>query len=55
MKNIPYKTACTNDLPDDEHMMFETYFGPPRIEKNFNFQVYILFVHVTHKIFLVIN
>ena len=23
-KNIPYKTACTNDLPDDEHMMFET-------------------------------
>jgi len=24
MKNIPYKTACTNVLPDDEHMMFET-------------------------------
>jgi hypothetical protein len=24
MKNIPYKTACTNGLPDDEHMMFET-------------------------------
>jgi hypothetical protein len=23
-KNIPYKTACTNDLSDDEHMMFET-------------------------------
>jgi hypothetical protein len=24
MKNIPYKTACTNGLPDDEHMMFKT-------------------------------
>jgi len=24
MKNIPYKTACTNGLPDVEHMMFET-------------------------------
>jgi hypothetical protein len=24
MKNIPYKTACTNDLPCDEHMMFKT-------------------------------
>ena len=23
MKNIPYKTACTNVLPDDEHMVFE--------------------------------
>ena len=24
MKTIPYKTACTNGLPDDKHMMFET-------------------------------
>jgi len=24
MKNIPLKTACTNGLPNDEHMMFET-------------------------------
>jgi hypothetical protein len=24
MKNIPYKTASTNGLPDDEHVMFET-------------------------------
>jgi hypothetical protein len=24
MKNTTYKTACTNGLPDDEHMMFET-------------------------------
>jgi len=24
VKNIPYKTACTNDLPGDEHWMFET-------------------------------
>jgi hypothetical protein len=24
MKNIPYKTAFTNGLPDDENMMFET-------------------------------
>ena len=23
-KNVPYKTACTNGLPDDEHVMFET-------------------------------
>ena len=23
-KNISYKTACTNGLPDDEHAMFET-------------------------------
>jgi len=25
MKNISHKTACTNDLPDDEHKMLETY------------------------------
>jgi hypothetical protein len=24
MKNIPYKTACKNGLPVDEHMVFET-------------------------------
>jgi hypothetical protein len=24
MKNIGYKTACTNGLPDDEHMIIET-------------------------------
>ena len=24
MKNTPYKIACTNSLPEDEHMMFET-------------------------------
>jgi len=24
MQNILHKTACTNGLPDDEHMMFET-------------------------------
>jgi len=24
MKNIPYKTACLNGLPDDEHTIFET-------------------------------
>jgi hypothetical protein len=24
MKNIPYKTACKNGLPDDEHMKLET-------------------------------
>jgi len=27
MKNIPYKTACTNGLPDGEHTMFETCRG----------------------------
>jgi hypothetical protein len=25
MKNIPYKTACTNAFPDDEPMGFETH------------------------------
>jgi hypothetical protein len=24
MKNIPYKTARTNGVTDDEHMLFET-------------------------------
>jgi len=24
MENIPFKAACTNSLPDDEHKMFET-------------------------------
>jgi hypothetical protein len=24
MKNIAYKTACTNIVPDDEHVMFDT-------------------------------
>jgi hypothetical protein len=24
MKNITYKSACTNGFPADEHMMFET-------------------------------
>jgi len=24
MKNVPQTTACTNGLPDDEHMVFET-------------------------------
>jgi len=24
MRNVTHKTACTNGLPDDEHMMFET-------------------------------
>ena len=23
-KNKPYKSACTDGIPDDEHMMFET-------------------------------
>jgi hypothetical protein len=22
-ENLPYKTACTNGLPGDEHMVFE--------------------------------
>jgi hypothetical protein len=25
MKNIAYKTACTNGLPDDDHMIIETF------------------------------
>jgi hypothetical protein len=23
-EKVPQKTACTNGLPDDEHMMFDT-------------------------------
>ena len=30
MKNIPFKTACTNDLLDDETMMFETCRRHPK-------------------------
>jgi hypothetical protein len=30
MKNIPYKTACRNGLPDDEHMMFQTRRRHPK-------------------------
>jgi hypothetical protein len=32
MKNIPYKTACTDGFPDDGHVMFET----GRRHKEFN-------------------
>jgi len=31
MKNIPYKTECTNGLPDDEHDVRNTQ-KTPRIE-----------------------
>jgi len=31
-KNIPYKSARTNVLPDDEHKMFETMYKTPRTE-----------------------
>jgi len=24
LENIPHNTACTNGLPDDEHMIFES-------------------------------
>jgi hypothetical protein len=34
MKTIPYKTACTNGLPDDEHMMFETRIRRQELNSN---------------------
>jgi len=32
MKTYHKITACTNDLPDDEHKMFETCSETPRTE-----------------------
>jgi len=40
MENIPYKTACTNGLPDDEHMMYATC-------RNINLKSMNLLVYVT--------
>ena len=36
MKNIPYKTACTHCLPDDEPMSFETWTSRRRQKLNEN-------------------
>jgi len=36
MKNIPHKTACTNGLPDEEHMMFETCRRQQELNENIN-------------------
>jgi len=36
MKNMPYKTACTNGLPDDGHMMFETCRRHEESKQNLN-------------------
>jgi hypothetical protein len=38
MENIPYKTACTNGLPDDEHMMFETCKRRKELNYNINLE-----------------
>ena len=32
MKNIPYKTGCTNGLPDDKHVNVRNMYKAPRIE-----------------------
>jgi len=36
MTNIPYKIACTNGLPDDEDMMFETCSIQEELDENNN-------------------
>ena len=36
MKNIPYKTACTNGLSDNEHTMFETCRRHEELNYNIN-------------------
>jgi len=40
MKNIPYKTACSNGLPD-EHMVFETC----RRHQKLNYGINLISVH----------
>jgi hypothetical protein len=47
MKNIPYKTACTNGLPDDEHIMFKTCRRHEELNKNFNLKSVHFLVYVT--------
>ena len=32
----PYKTCCTNGLPDDKHKMFETYRRHQELNQNIN-------------------
>jgi len=39
MKKIPHKTSCTNGLPDDEHMMFETCRRHQELNKNINLKI----------------
>ena len=46
-KNIPYKTACTNGLPDDEHMLFETRRRHKELNENSDLKGVILLVNVT--------
>jgi len=36
MKNMTYKTACTNDLPGDEYKMFETCRRQEEMNKSSN-------------------
>jgi len=48
MKNIPYNTACTNGLPDDEHVMFETCRGHQEFSQDINLKsVYYVVLHIT--------
>ena len=51
VKNIPYKTACTNGLPGDEHVMFETWRWHEELSYNSNFKkVCVLLVYVTYRV-----
>ena len=43
VKNIPYKTACRNGLPGDEHMMFETCKRLQELNWNINLRSVYLF------------
>jgi len=47
MKNIPYNSACTNGLIDDENMMFETCRRHQEVNSNINLISVYLLVYVT--------
>jgi len=48
-KNIPYKTARINGLPDDKHTMFETCRRHQELNSNINFKKYAFFWFKLHK------
>jgi len=46
-ENIPHKTECTNDLPDDEHMTFETCRRRQELNSDINLKSVHLLVYLT--------
>jgi len=49
MKNQPIKTACSNDFPDDEHMMFETCRRCQELIQNINLKKCAFCCFTSHK------